>query len=161
MLLIIQNIIQNYKEIKAELDQKRHDDLQEEKKKYSIEHFCDTIKPKIEQNFSREVAATKAATLQAVENILLGVDRHIANILTNVNREALADVEGLKGLKKRRGNRYFFRYFPPMHCTIPSALAFANIPPILNQFRQLWGTQMYKPRSRSMHTQQRKRKRNQ
>lgn len=98
MVKQIANIIQNYKSKKAELDQKRHEELQEAEKMFSAEHFHDKIRPGIDQNFSRESAALKAATLQAVENILINVDRHLARVLTDVNREALAEVEGLKGL---------------------------------------------------------------
>lgn len=98
MVKQIANIIQNYKANKAELDQKRHDDLQEQEKLWREDHFRNEIKPAIEQNFLRDTATLKAAALQAVENILINVDRHLSSILTNVNREALAEVEGLKGL---------------------------------------------------------------
>lgn len=98
MVKQIVNIIQDYKKNKAELDQRRHDGLQDAEKMYSAEHFHNEIKPRIEQNFLKEAVTLKEATLQAVENILVSVDRHLANILTNVSREALAEVEGLKGL---------------------------------------------------------------
>lgn len=99
MVKQIVNIIQNYKEGKAKLDQKRHDDLQEQEKNYNGSHYFHTeIKPAIERNYSHDVATLKAAALQAVENILVNVDRHLSSILTNINREALAEVEGLKGL---------------------------------------------------------------
>lgn len=99
MIKQIETIIQSYKTDKAKLDQWRHDELQEAQKMYSKEHFHNKTRPKIERRFSEETIILKSATLQAVENILLSVDRHIANILTNVNREALAEVEGLKGLE--------------------------------------------------------------
>lgn len=99
MVKQIVNIIQNYKEGKAKLDQKRHDDLQEQEKNYNGSHYFHTeIKPAIERNYSHDVANLKKATIQAIENILVNVDRHLSSILTNVNREALAEVEGLKGL---------------------------------------------------------------
>lgn len=99
MVRQIANIIQNYKESKAELDQKRHETLAENEKMYNGSHYFHTeIKPAIERNYSRDVANMKKAAIQAVENILLGVDRHLANILTNMNREALVEIEGLKGL---------------------------------------------------------------
>lgn len=99
MVKQIVNIIQNYKEKKAELDQQRHETLEENEKKYNGSHYFHTeFKPVIEQNYSRDVANLKKATIQAVENILVNVDRHLSSILTNVNREALAEIEGLKGL---------------------------------------------------------------
>ncbi len=99
MVKQIVNIIQNYKGKKAELDQQRHETLAENEKKYNGSHYFHTeFKPVIERNYSRDVASLKEATIQAVENILIGVDRHIAHLLTHIDREALAEIEGLKGL---------------------------------------------------------------
>ncbi len=98
MIKQIVNIIQKYKTGKAELDQRRYDRLKEEQKMYSPEHFHNKARPKIEREFAEETAKLREATLQAAENILLSVDRHVANILTHVNKEALAEIEGLKSL---------------------------------------------------------------
>ncbi len=99
MVKQIVNIIQNYKEKKAELDQQRHETLAENEKKYNGSHYFHTeFKPVIERNYSRDVASLKKATIQAAENILIGVERHIAHLLTHINPEVLAEVEGLKRL---------------------------------------------------------------